>query len=273
VPPIPGLGQAEFLTSENLFDLRELPPRLTVLGGGPGGCELGQAFARLGSRVEMVEAAPAAGESIAALVALIRWGGTVAELSQTIHAYPTYSEGPAPRRRAVVEPPLPEPPRSAPAAAVAGDAARARPSPRQAITRLPSFEIDRLLAHGAVRDTPACGELAELAQVLRGERCSGRVNPMLRRAGPRSVIGLVRGMRDTRDHRWSQRRMSDYIDGELPPRQQRRLEAHAQLCPDCGRLRRSLTVLAWELRELGRARPLGTTVASGVIERLRTASV
>lgn len=58
VPPIPGLGEAEFLTSDTVWDLRELPTRLTVLGGGPVGCELGQAFARLGSRVEIVEAAP-----------------------------------------------------------------------------------------------------------------------------------------------------------------------------------------------------------------------
>jgi hypothetical protein len=76
-------------------------------------------------------------------------------------------------------------------------------------------------------------------------------------------------MRDRRDHGWSQRRISDYIDGDLLPRQQRRLEAHARLCPDCGRLRRSLTVLVWELRELDRVRPRRTTVAGDVIERLR----
>jgi pyruvate/2-oxoglutarate dehydrogenase complex dihydrolipoamide dehydrogenase (E3) component len=58
VPPIPGLAEAEFLTSETVWALRELPTRLTVLGGGPTGCELAQAFARLGSRVEIVEAAP-----------------------------------------------------------------------------------------------------------------------------------------------------------------------------------------------------------------------
>jgi anti-sigma factor RsiW len=84
-------------------------------------------------------------------------------------------------------------------------------------------------------------------------------------------MGLVRYLGDRRDHRWSQRHMSDYIDGELAPRQQRRLEAHARLCPDCGRLRRSLTILVWELRELGRIRSSGATpVAGGVIERLRT---
>lgn len=57
LPPIPGLETSEPLTSETLWDLRELPKRLVVLGGGPIGCELGQAFARLGSRVTLVEMA------------------------------------------------------------------------------------------------------------------------------------------------------------------------------------------------------------------------
>ena len=55
LPPLPGLAEADPLTSENLWDLRDLPGRLLVLGGGPIGCELGQAFARLGSRVTIVE--------------------------------------------------------------------------------------------------------------------------------------------------------------------------------------------------------------------------
>jgi anti-sigma factor RsiW len=76
-------------------------------------------------------------------------------------------------------------------------------------------------------------------------------------------------MRDKRDHRWTQRRMSDYIDGDLSPRRQRRLEAHTRLCPDCGPLRRTLTVLVWELRELGRRRP-ARSVAPGVIQRIRS---
>jgi anti-sigma factor RsiW len=84
------------------------------------------------------------------------------------------------------------------------------------------------------------------------------------------VMGLVGHMRKARDHRWSQRHISDYLDGELAPRQRRRLEAHARLCPDCGRLRRSLTVLTWELRQLGRGRPADTTVAGRVVERLRS---
>jgi pyruvate/2-oxoglutarate dehydrogenase complex dihydrolipoamide dehydrogenase (E3) component len=55
VPPIPGLSDAGYLTSENVFDLAELPPRLAVVGGGPIGCELAQAFARFGSRVVVIE--------------------------------------------------------------------------------------------------------------------------------------------------------------------------------------------------------------------------
>ena len=58
VPPIPGLGEVDFLTSETVWGLSELPAELVVLGGGSIGCELGQAFARLGSRVSVVEGAP-----------------------------------------------------------------------------------------------------------------------------------------------------------------------------------------------------------------------
>ena len=55
MPAIPGLDVADPLTTDTVWDLRELPDRLVVLGGGPIGCELGQAFARLGSRVTIVE--------------------------------------------------------------------------------------------------------------------------------------------------------------------------------------------------------------------------
>lgn len=57
VPPVPGLPEAGFLTNDTVFELTELPRRLGVVGGGPVGCELAQAFARLGSRVTLVEAA------------------------------------------------------------------------------------------------------------------------------------------------------------------------------------------------------------------------
>ncbi|MDQ3269603.1 MAG: FAD-dependent oxidoreductase [Pseudomonadota bacterium] len=58
VPGLPGLDEIDYLTSDNLWDLRVLPGRLAVLGGGPIGCELAQAFARLGSRVSQIEMAP-----------------------------------------------------------------------------------------------------------------------------------------------------------------------------------------------------------------------
>ncbi len=58
VPPIPGIDRIEVLTSDTVWDLRELPRRLVVLGGGPIGCELAQVFARFGSRVSQVEMLP-----------------------------------------------------------------------------------------------------------------------------------------------------------------------------------------------------------------------
>ncbi len=57
MPPIPGLAAADPLTNESVFELTRLPGRLLVLGGGSIGCELGQAFARLGSDVTIIEAA------------------------------------------------------------------------------------------------------------------------------------------------------------------------------------------------------------------------
>ena len=58
VPPIPGLSEIGCLTSDTVWNLRTLPPRLVVLGGGPIGCELAQCFARFGSRVTQVEMLP-----------------------------------------------------------------------------------------------------------------------------------------------------------------------------------------------------------------------
>jgi dihydrolipoamide dehydrogenase len=55
VPHIKGIDQLKYLTSDNLWDIKELPKRLIVLGGGPIGCELSQAFARLGSQVTQIE--------------------------------------------------------------------------------------------------------------------------------------------------------------------------------------------------------------------------
>jgi pyruvate/2-oxoglutarate dehydrogenase complex dihydrolipoamide dehydrogenase (E3) component len=58
VPPVPGLAEAGYLTNETVFSLTALPRRLIVIGGGPIGCELAQAFARLGSQVSLVSDVP-----------------------------------------------------------------------------------------------------------------------------------------------------------------------------------------------------------------------
>jgi pyruvate/2-oxoglutarate dehydrogenase complex dihydrolipoamide dehydrogenase (E3) component len=63
VPPLPGLDDVGYVTSDTLWDefakLDEVPRRLVVLGGGPIGSELAQSFARLGSQVTQVEMGPA----------------------------------------------------------------------------------------------------------------------------------------------------------------------------------------------------------------------
>lgn len=97
VPPIPGLDTIPFLTNETVFDLEVRPRRLLVLGGGPIGCELAQAHARLGCEVVLVEAARLLGnddEEAAEVVrqALRRDRVEIHEGSAAVHAGPT-SEG------------------------------------------------------------------------------------------------------------------------------------------------------------------------------------
>ncbi len=58
VPPIPGLKDVPYLTNETIFDLTEQPTHLAIIGGGPIGIEMAQAFNRLGSKVTVLEAAP-----------------------------------------------------------------------------------------------------------------------------------------------------------------------------------------------------------------------
>ncbi len=58
VPDLPGLAETDYLTPETLWRLRSLPSRLLVLGGGPIGCEMAQAFAQLGSQVTLLQQAP-----------------------------------------------------------------------------------------------------------------------------------------------------------------------------------------------------------------------
>jgi len=73
IPKIPGLDKIRVLTSENLWELRTQPARLLVLGGGPIGCEMAQAFQRLGSQVTLVEAGsrllPKEDDDVATLIA------------------------------------------------------------------------------------------------------------------------------------------------------------------------------------------------------------
>jgi len=62
VPDIPGLASGPFLTNETVFDLTRLPARLVVIGGGPIGLEMAQAFRRLGSEVTVLEGSKALGK-------------------------------------------------------------------------------------------------------------------------------------------------------------------------------------------------------------------
>ncbi|MGH7815269.1 MAG: mercuric reductase [Candidatus Binataceae bacterium] len=57
IPPIPGLAETGCLTNETVFSLTELPRRIAVIGAGPQGCELAQAFCRMGAKVTLLEAA------------------------------------------------------------------------------------------------------------------------------------------------------------------------------------------------------------------------
>lgn len=56
IPPIPGLDKVEYLTNETIFNLRQLPEHLVIIGGGPIGIEMAQAFSYLGSKVTVLEA-------------------------------------------------------------------------------------------------------------------------------------------------------------------------------------------------------------------------
>ena len=62
-PPIPGLKDTPYLTNEDIFTVDELPKHLLIIGAGPIGLELGQAFVRLGSKVDIVDIAPPLGRS------------------------------------------------------------------------------------------------------------------------------------------------------------------------------------------------------------------
>lgn len=90
VPPIPGLSSAPFYTNESIFTLTERPHHLVVLGAGPIGCELAQAFARLGTRVTLInrdaQLMPREDADAAAIVeqSMVRDGVSIAH-NATVH--------------------------------------------------------------------------------------------------------------------------------------------------------------------------------------------
>lgn len=71
IPPIPGLDAVPYLTNESIFDLKARPDHLIVLGGGPIGVELGQAFRRLGAEVTLIEAEAILGRDDPAAVVVV----------------------------------------------------------------------------------------------------------------------------------------------------------------------------------------------------------
>lgn len=71
VPPIPGLDDVQVYTNENIFDLRERPDHLIIVGGGPIGMEMAQAHLRLGSRVTVIEGAKAMGKDDPEMAAIV----------------------------------------------------------------------------------------------------------------------------------------------------------------------------------------------------------
>ncbi|MEM7472104.1 MAG: FAD-dependent oxidoreductase [Pseudomonadota bacterium] len=71
VPPIPGLDTVPYLTNESLWDLRELPKHLLIIGGGPIGIEMAQAHLRLGSQVTVIEGDKAMGKDDPELAAIV----------------------------------------------------------------------------------------------------------------------------------------------------------------------------------------------------------
>ena len=90
VPPIPGLAETPYLTNETVFDLTERPRRLVVIGGGPVGLELGQAFRRLGAIVTVIEAATPLGrddpECAAIVLETLRMEGVVVRAGHSVTA-------------------------------------------------------------------------------------------------------------------------------------------------------------------------------------------
>lgn len=72
IPDLPGLASVPYLTNETLFDVPELPSHLLILGGGPIGCEMAQAFRRLGASVTLIQRGTILPREDPAAVALVR---------------------------------------------------------------------------------------------------------------------------------------------------------------------------------------------------------
>ena len=71
VPPIPGVEDTTYYTNENIFDLRERPDHLLIIGGGPIGMEMAQAHVRLGSKVTVIEGMKALGKDDPEMAAVV----------------------------------------------------------------------------------------------------------------------------------------------------------------------------------------------------------
>ena len=71
VPPIPGLDAVQYYTNEDIFDLREQPEHLIIIGGGPIGMEMAQAHVRLGCKVTVIEGAKAFGKDDPEMAAIV----------------------------------------------------------------------------------------------------------------------------------------------------------------------------------------------------------
>jgi len=89
LPPVPGLADSRPLTNESVFDLQRRPKSLAILGGGPVGCELAQAFGRLGLEVDLIEVAERllaseAAEASALVTAALRAAGVTIHLGAQV---------------------------------------------------------------------------------------------------------------------------------------------------------------------------------------------
>ena len=97
LPPVDGLAQAPYLTNETLFELPALPAHLLILGGGPIGIEMAQAFRRLGAAVTVIEAGQALAseepEAAAIILGTLRAQGVVVREQSSVQCVTTDADG------------------------------------------------------------------------------------------------------------------------------------------------------------------------------------